>query len=950
MRKKSLRFKNGNGFIVLFIVFIIILSALFIYLQKIDRDLRMHHQYRADLEEIMLLDQQLDNVFLQKYQYLDYDAITSVTGRLEELFDGFVSQEIYERHADELSNLRSFFEKKRHLTEDFKSLNSRMTNAVHYMYDLRRSIKSTELNGLKKKTADEIFFQVTQLIMGIQIDREILQNNLMMLRSLVTEGCKCDYFLTQVSQFLKDFEVMQGYMAENHHIGFSDRLREVLSKLEHGHAEDIQKQKTVALLFFGMAFFVLLLLMVNYRKVIRATRELLAFRYAIENSDNIVLITDTNRNITYVNEAFEVHTGYKKDEVIGSQPNILKSDMMDKAFYAEMNATLEKGEKWQGELINRRKDGSLLYEKASISPIVVNGKIVQYLAIKLDITEYIEYQNRLKQSATVFENTQEGILILDEEKRIDSLNQAFLEMTDFDEKRLYKKPLEFFASEKHDATFYQRIWHTIAEDGEWSGKVYISRSNGEVIPIWLSLTTVYGNDQKIINYIAIYTDLSEVIRTQEKADFLAYHDSLTLLPNRAHFERYMQKLFEDKNLRNKVAVMFLDLDRFKVINDTLGHSVGDELLKEVSQRILEVIGDTFFLARLGGDEFVIVLDGVISQDTVSKYAEEILNHISQLMIVNQHQLSVSGSLGISLYPDHSDDPNTLIRYADSAMYSAKEQGKNTYAYYEEQLSLDVHSRLNIEQLLKVALENKEISLRYQPQYTLDTHEVIGAEVLVRWNNRLLGNVPPAEFIPIAEDTGMIIEIGYYIFEEACRTFMEWTRQGVSLQRVSLNLSSVQLGQHDFLEKIREIMEKTGIRGEKIEVELTERIFFEFSSSNLKLLNEFRKMGCEIAIDDFGTGYSSMSYLKDLPIDTVKIDKAFINELPTNIHDQKVVKAMIALSRSLGYKVIAEGIETEEQEALLCESRCDIGQGYYFSRPLDQYAFLEFLEVQKSKKK
>ncbi|UFH59934.1 EAL domain-containing protein [Sulfurovum mangrovi] len=950
MRKKSLRFKNGNGFIVLFIVFVIILSALFIYLQKIDRDLRMHHQYRADLEEIILLDQQLDNVFLQKYQYLDYDAITGVTGRLEELFDGFVSQRIYERHADELSKLRSFFEKKRHLTEDFKSLNSRMTNAVHYMYDLRRSIKSTELNGLKKKTADEIFFQVTQLIMGIQIDREILQNNLMMLRSLVTEGCKCDYFLTQVSRFLKDFDVMQGYMAENHHIGFSDRLREVLSKLEHGHAEDIQKQKTVALLFFGMAFFVLLLLMVNYRKVIRATRELLAFRYAIENSDNIVLITDTNRNITYVNEAFEVHTGYKKDEVIGSQPNILKSDMMDKAFYAEMNATLEKGEKWQGELINRRKDGSLLYEKASISPIVVNGKIVQYLAIKLDITEYIEYQNRLKQSATVFENTQEGILILDEEKRIDSLNQAFLEMTDFDEKRLYKKPLEFFASEKHDATFYQRIWHTIAEDGEWSGKVYISRSNGEVIPIWLSLTTVYGNDQKIINYIAIYTDLSEVIRTQEKADFLAYHDSLTLLPNRAHFERYMQKLFEDKNLRNKVAVMFLDLDRFKVINDTLGHSVGDELLKEVSQRILEVIGDTFFLARLGGDEFVIVLDGVISQDTVSKYAEEILNHISQLMIVNQHQLSVSGSLGISLYPDHSDDPNTLIRYADSAMYSAKEQGKNTYAYYEEQLSLDVHSRLNIEQLLKVALENKEISLRYQPQYTLDTHEVIGAEVLVRWNNRLLGNVPPAEFIPIAEDTGMIIEIGYYIFEEACRTFMEWTRQGVSLQRVSLNLSSVQLGQHDFLEKIREIMEKTGIRGEKIEVELTERIFFEFSSSNLKLLNEFRKMGCEIAIDDFGTGYSSMSYLKDLPIDTVKIDKAFINELPTNIHDQKVVKAMIALSRSLGYKVIAEGIETEEQEALLCESRCDIGQGYYFSRPLDQYAFLEFLEVQKSKKK
>ena len=470
-----------------------------------------------------------------------------------------------------------------------------------------------------------------------------------------------------------------------------------------------------------------------------------------------------------------------------------------------------------------------------------------------------------------------------------------------------------------------------------------------MIPIWLSLTTVYGKDERIINYIAIYTDLSEVIRTQEKADFLAYHDSLTLLPNRAHFERYMQKLFEHKNIQNKVAVMFLDLDRFKVINDTLGHGVGDELLKGISQRILEVIGDEFFLARLGGDEFVIVLDDIKSKEEVNKYAEKILRNISQLMIVNQHQLSVSGSLGISLYPDHSDNANTLIRYADSAMYSAKERGKNTYAYYEKQLSLDVHSRLNLEQLLKTALQNNEVTLMYQPQYDLIDNKINGAEVLVRWNNSLLGNVSPDEFIPIAEDTGMIIEIGYYVFEEACRTFMEWVKKGSTLQRVSINLSSVQLRQHDFLEKIQKIMEKTGIKGEQIEVELTERILFEFSSSNLKLLNEFRRMGCEISIDDFGTGYSSMSYLKDLPIDTVKIDKAFIDDLSTNTHDQKVVKAIIALSKSLGYKVIAEGIETEAQEQFLYENRCDIGQGYYFSKPLDKDTFLNFI-IEKSGKK
>lgn len=947
MSNKSFSLKHLDGFVVLFISFVVILSILLGYLLKIDQNLKIHKEYRNNIEEIIVLDQQLDNFFLQRYQYLDYDTIRKITDGLETLFDDAISQKIYALHGQELRDLKSLFEKKNRLTEDFKSLNSRMTNAVHYMYDLRKSIKNTDLSDEKKKTADEIFFQVTQLIMDIPIDEEILHSHINSLRPSVTEGCACDHLLKQVNQFLKDFEIMQGYMDENRDIGFHTALRAVLSKLEQQHETDISRQKTIALLLFGIAFFVLLLLMLNYQKVMRTTRELKAFRYAIENSDNMVLMTDTDRKITYVNDAFEMITGYKKDEVIGAQPNILKSDLMNRAFYDEMNRTLEKGKKWQGELINKKKDGSLLYEKASISPMIINGEIVEYLAIKLDITEYIEYQNRLKQSSAVFENTQEGILILDQDRRIDSVNQAFLEMTDFEEKTLYKKTLDFFASDENDAAFYQKVWNAIEEENEWSGKVYIARSDGENIPIWLSLTVVYGKENRIINYIAIYTDLSEVIRTQEKADFLAYHDSLTLLPNRAHFERYMKKLFAHKHIENKIAVMFLDLDRFKVINDTLGHSVGDELLKNVSQRILEVIDDKFFLARLGGDEFVIVLDGIGSKEEVNRYAGEILAQISQLMIVNQHQLSISGSLGISLYPDHSDNANTLIRYADSAMYSAKERGKNTYAYYEEQLSVDVRSRLNIEQLLKIALQKNELTLMYQPQYDLAGKRVSGAEVLIRWNNSRLGNVSPDEFIPVAEDTGMIIEIGYYIFEEACKTLVEWHQKGYALNRISINLSSVQLRQHDFLEKIREIMKKTGVRGEQIEVELTERILFEFSSSNLELLNEFRKMGCEISIDDFGTGYSSMSYLKDLPIDTVKIDKAFIDDLSTNMHDQKVVKAIIALSKSLGYKVIAEGVETEAQEQFLYENRCDIGQGYYFSKPLDKEDFLEFFKEQRS---
>ncbi|MFT7824785.1 MAG: EAL domain-containing protein [Sulfurimonas sp.] len=430
---------------------------------------------------------------------------------------------------------------------------------------------------------------------------------------------------------------------------------------------------------------------------------------------------------------------------------------------------------------------------------------------------------------------------------------------------------------------------------------------------------------------------------------MAYHDSLTLLPNRAYFEKYMKKLFENRpDFEDKVAILFLDLDRFKVINDTLGHSVGDELLKVAAERIAGVIGEKYFLARLGGDEFVIVLENMPSRNEINAYARKILEDIHRLMIVSQHQLSISGSLGISLYPDHSKDADTLIRYADSAMYSAKERGKNTYTYYEEKMSLDVHTRLHIEQRLKSALKNNEISLVYQPQYVLADRKISGAEVLVRWHNSVLGNVPPDEFIPIAEDTGLIIEIGYYIFEEACRTFVEWEQKGCELERISINLSSVQLRQSDFLDKIQKIMKRTGMQGNRIEIELTERILFEFSSSNIEILNHFREMGCEISIDDFGTGYSSMSYLKELPIDTVKIDKIFVKELSYNIRDQKVAKAIIALSKSLGYKVIAEGIETEEQEVILCENRCDIGQGYYFSRPLEKHAFSEFAKKQQKK--
>ena len=942
MGKKSFRINQVSAFVLLFISFALTLTLLLGYLYKIDYNLKQHSIYKDNIEEIVLLDQKLNNFFLKKYQYLDYDEVSKVTDRLFQLFDSTMSSGIYPMHQKEILDLKSLYEKKYALVENFKSLNARMTNALHYMFDLRKSIQMADMEGDRKKLSDEIFFQITQLTMDIPIDREKLKKDMSALQSLVTEDCKCGYFMKQVNRFLSEYGLMKSYIQENQEIGFHRALEETLAHLREEHDSDIYQQKVIALLFFGLAFFVLFLLIINYRKVIRTSRELQAFRYAIENSDNVVLITDTDRNITYVNDAFEGVTGYKKSEVIGEKPSILKSDKMSREFYEEMNSILDQGKKWQGELINKRKDGSLLYEKASISPIIIDDEIVQYLAVKLDISHYIEAQNRLKQSATVFESTQEGILILNDEKKIDSVNSAFMVMTGYEQSELDGKSLDIFASEKNGPDFYAEIWDLIQKDHEWTGKVNIRHKDGTEIPIWLSLNSVSGKDNKVINYIALFTDLTEVMRTQEKADFLAYHDSLTLLPNRAHYEKYMEKLFEKESIKS-AAVMFLDLDRFKVINDTLGHSVGDELLKKVADRISRTIELDFFLARLGGDEFVIVLENIPDTETVTTCAKELLSNINIPIIVSRHQLNVSASIGISLYPEHSKDPESLTRYADNAMYRAKDKGKNTYAYYDKQLSLEVHSRLNVEQRLKTAWYRQEITLAYQPQYDLASHEIVGIEVLIRWHNDTLGDVSPEVFIPIAEDTGLIIDIGYKVFETACRNFVKWRAEGCTLQHIAFNISSVQLRQGDFLEKIEAIMKSCGIEGKYIEIELTERILFEFSDSNIDIINSFRKMGCEVSIDDFGTGYSSMNYLRELPIDTVKIDKAFIQELPHNIYDQKVSNAIIALSKNLGYKVIAEGIENAEQEKFLLEHGCDIGQGYHFSKPLTEEQFIDFVK-------
>jgi diguanylate cyclase (GGDEF)-like protein/PAS domain S-box-containing protein len=939
--------KRVDAFLLLLIFFAILLVGLFLYLQKIDREVRNYALYHQKIQRMISLDQGLENLFLKTFRYVNYDEISRESREFEEILDfcehsEFKSEFGRERY-EELLMVEKLYRKKADLIERFKTLNTRATNAIHYLYDLRKTIESSSTEEKEKHAVlDRMFFRLGRLLMNLPVDRQSLEKDMERLKSYSLTDRQFNNFYVQTRQFLADVQVIKKSLLQSGRIDLYGALRLLEEHVVRQYSNNRSKEESITLSFFTLAFFILLVLIYYYRKVQQTSRVLRAFRYAVENSDNSVVITDADRRIQYVNDTFEQNSGYKKEEVMGENPNILKSNLLDEDFYREMNETLDRGEKWRGELINRRKDGTLLYEKASIMPIVVNGELVRYLAIKLDITEYIETQQKLQQSAVVYEMVGDGIIITDAQKNILSVNPAFVNMFGYTEEELIGQKPIMVGSAKEDAAFYTKMWKTLMAKERWSGKIHNMTKEGKVLTIWLTITVVRNREGEIQNYIAIYTNLEEIIEMEEKADFLAYHDSLTKLPNRAQAERELADILELAKInREKMALLFIDLDRFKVINDTLGHHIGDGMLIELSQRIRKIISKRDTLARFGGDEFVVIMNIDGEKVNVSTLAGEILSAIREPIDVYGYHLHMTASIGIALYPDDGEEGGTLIKHADSAMYFAKEQGKDTYRFYTKQLSLDVQRRLDLEQELSRALERGEFSLLYQPQYELKSRKICGAEALLRWNSPLLGNVPPDQFISIAEETGMIVKIGYFVLEEACREYMRWREEGLDLKWIAVNLSSMQFREENMLKNFAKIIEKTGIPPNCLELEITERIMMEYSENNLSVIKDLREMGCGIAIDDFGTGYSSMSYLKSLELDKIKIDKSFVDDLPDDSNDVEVSTAIITLSQSLGYLVVAEGIETKAQEDFLRDQGCDYGQGYYFSMALGSDALVDF---------
>lgn len=603
----------------------------------------------------------------------------------------------------------------------------------------------------------------------------------------------------------------------------------------------------------------------------------------------------------------------------------------------------------QGSLRNftapiRTKGGSIRLCELTAQPIPINGEAC-VLTIARDITERQQMQEKLLQAATVFESTAEGVMITDTEQRITAVNRAFTEITGYSEAEALGQSPRLLASGQHDSAFYAAMWHQLAADGHWQGEIWNRRKNGEPYPEWLTISAVRNRDEQITHFVGVFADISTLKHAQARLDYQAHHDPLTGLPNRILFESRLQAALLDATTdAQQGAVLFIDLDRFKHINDSLGHPVGDLLLKGIAARLKEQLRDIDTVARLGGDEFIILLPGLHNAVDAEHVANKVLACFSAPFEADDHEFFTSASIGISLYPEHGNDVATVVKNADAAMYRAKSKGRNRIEFYTRDLTFQANERMALENELRRALERGELSLYYQPKLCLQNRRLIGAEALIRWHHPLFGEISPERFIPLAEENGLILPLGDWVLAEACRQMREWQDRHAPFGPLSVNLAGAQLRQPQLVERIDRLLQDTGVVPCHLQLEITEGFIMSQAEEALAVLHALKALGVQLAIDDFGTGYSSLSYLKRLPLDIIKIDKSFVRGLPDDLEDAAIARAIIALGRSMQLTVIAEGVETHAQEAFLTAEGCEQIQGYVVSRPLPADVFArQFLD-------
>jgi diguanylate cyclase (GGDEF)-like protein/PAS domain S-box-containing protein len=664
--------------------------------------------------------------------------------------------------------------------------------------------------------------------------------------------------------------------------------------------------------------------------------------------DNVVfgIVQERDLRVVSTNRRFDELFGYAEGELVGEPISVLFPDYeMYARGIAASAPVLASGKEFSDEHLYRRRDGSVFMCQVSgraVDPDRPDGDSIWVYA---DVTERRQAEEKLRLSATVLEHIADGVMVIDVHGRIVATNPAYTQITGYTESEALGKQsgltrADLASSAGREPEFYDGLWRDLADTGFWRGEIWSTRKNGEVYLEWLTVSAVRDDDELVSHYVCVFSDITKLKESQEKLDHLAHHDPLTGLPNRLLFhDRLQHAMVRAARGGEQLAVIFIDLDRFKNVNDTLGHHVGDELLKQVAHVLSGCLRDGDTLARLGGDEFIVLLEDVDGERGARLVAEKLMRLFEQPVLVSSYELFVTGSVGISLFPQDAGDLNVLIRNADVAMYQAKARGRNGYAFYAPSMDGEGIERLRLEALLRRAIEKNEIWLAYQPQVEIDSGLLIGVEALVRWNSAELGQLGPDRFIPLAEDIGFINQLGAWVLEEACRQLKCWDLAGLYVPKIAVNLSARQFDRGGLAATVERVLRETGLAPHRLQLEVTESVIMNTGDA-MQYINELHAIGVELAIDDFGTGYSSLAYLKQLPVQTLKIDRSFIKDISTDTNDEAIAIAIIQLGKSMNLAVIAEGVETVEQAAFLLRHGCRRAQGYLYARPLPPAQLLE----------
>lgn len=671
------------------------------------------------------------------------------------------------------------------------------------------------------------------------------------------------------------------------------------------------------------------------------------YRSIFENAVVGIYQTTVDGRYLRVNQALAVMYGYDSPAaLIDALTDIAGQLYVDngrRSDFQTLMAAQDVVHEFEAEIF--RRDGRRIWIKENARCVRDrDGAILYYEGMVTDVTarKLVEQRNRLLVS--VFESVAEGIVVIDRNAVVRTVNPAYLLLTGWTEAELVDHVFEMPGTGRQQSDFIAQVCRDAASQGRWEGETICLRRPATPFPAFLSVSTVHNPDGDIEYYILVFTDITRRKQDEERIRYHANFDTLTGLPNRRLLrDRLEQAMLHALQNRTKLAVAFLDLDRFKQINDTLGHKAGDELLKLVAKRLRNCTRLSDTVGRFGGDEFVVVAAGCADRSGASYLAEKIVYSFSEPFQLAEREIFCFPSIGIAMYPDDGDNAEELIRAADVAMYQAKKSRASQFCFYNRDMLQLSERRLDLENDMRRALARNEFVLFYQPKVSLITGGITGAEALIRWNHPTLGLVSPGQFISVAEETGLIHDIGLWTLREACRQLQEWHQQGLPIDQISVNLSPIQFQDRKIVTLVGRVLAEFALRPDCLELELTESAMTVDIDRAVATLNALKRLGVRISIDDFGTGYSSLSYLKRFPIDTVKIDRSFVRDLDNSTTDPQIVEAIIALARSLGFGVVAEGVERREQAMILRERECPQMQGFLISKPLDSEIFREYLK-------